>query len=223
MCPTCMRPLAQHERDSAIAAHNTHQAGAEAEAARLQEAHRKEEIRGQAIARLLAQLEALPLPSVHADEDAEIPTLSAADAAYRQARADLDEHNQRLGGVQSRLASLKAEIASDDEDREAERNLRIAYGREAAALAGKRVLREAADHVIKSCIQPIDRGSAGMVEAPVHQQRTHVPGRRVDHKVSGRCGVRMGYAERRRTDVGQDRHSFDRHGHHDVASVCLVR
>ena len=154
MCPTCMRPLAHHERDSAMSAHNTYQKEAVAEAVRLEEAHRMEETRAQAIFRLLAQLEALPLPSVGA-EDADIPTLPAADAAYRQARADLDEHNQRLGGVQSRLASLKAEIASDDEVREAERNLRIAYKREAAAFAGARVLREAADHVIESCIQPM--------------------------------------------------------------------
>ena len=86
---------------------------------------------------------------------AQFPTLPAADAAYRQARADLDEHNQRLGGVQSRLASLKAELTSDDQVREAERNLRIAYRREAAATAGARVLREAADYVIESCIQPM--------------------------------------------------------------------
>ena len=155
MCPTCMRPLAHHERDSAIAAHNTHQAEAEAEAVRLEEARRTEEIRGQTIARLLAQLEALPLPSVNADEDAVILTLPAADLAYRQVRADLDEHNQRLGEVRSRLASLKDELASDDEVKEAERNLRFAYRREAAALAGARVLREAANHVIESCIQPM--------------------------------------------------------------------
>ena len=155
VCPTCMCPLAHHERDSAIAAHNTHQADAEAEAARLQETHRTEDTRRQAIGRLLVQLEALPLPSVEADEDADIPTLPVADAAYRQTLADLDEHNRQLGGMQSRLTSLKAEIASDDEIRNAERNLRIAYGREAAALAGKRVLREAADHVIESCIQPM--------------------------------------------------------------------
>ena len=154
MCPTCMRPLAHHERDSAMSAHNTYQKEAEAEAVRLEEAHRTEETRAQAIFRLLAQLEALPLLSVGA-EDADIPTLPAADAAYRQARADLDEHNQRFGGMQSRLASLKAEIASDDEVREAERNLGIAYKREAAAFAGARVLREAADHVIESCIQPM--------------------------------------------------------------------
>ena len=155
ICPTCMRPLADHERASAMAAHNTHQSDAEAEAVRLEEARRTEEIRSQTISRLLARLETLPLPRVDTDEDGEIPTLPAADAAYRQARADLDEHNQRLGGVESRVALLKAEIASDDEVREAARNLRIAYGREAAALAGKRVLREAADHAIESCIQPI--------------------------------------------------------------------
>ena len=161
MCPTCMRPLAHHERDAAIATHNTHQADAEAEAALLQETHRTEETRRQAIARLLAGLEALSLTSVDADEDADIPTLSAADAAYRQARADLDGHNRQLGAMQSRLGSLKAEIASDDEFREAEQNLRSAYRREAAALAGKRVLREAADHVIESRIQPMAKEVRG--------------------------------------------------------------
>ena len=154
MCPTCRRPLAHHERDSAITAHNEHQAHAEAKAVRFEEARRAEESRGRRIDRLLAQLEALRLPSVDTDA-AYIPTLAAADAVYRQARADVDELNQRLGGVQSRLASLRAELASDDEVREAERNLRIAYRREAAATAGAKVLREAADHVIESCIQPL--------------------------------------------------------------------
>ena len=145
-----------------------------------------------------------------------MPTLSAADATYRQARADLDEHNRRLGGVQSRLVSLRAEIASDDEVREAERNLRIAYGREAAALAGKRVLREAADHVIESCIQPIAEEVRGRWKHLFTNNGLMFQAGRVDHKVSGRCGVRMGYAERRRTDVGQDCHPLDRHGYYDV-------
>ena len=155
VCPTCRRPLDHHERDSAVAAHTTRQADAETEALRIQESRRAQEARGRAIAQLLARLEALPLPSVEVNDDAKIPTLSAADAAYRQADADLGEHNQQLGGVLSRLASLKAKIASDDEVREAQRNLRDAYRREAAALAGKRVLQEAADHVIESCIQPM--------------------------------------------------------------------
>ena len=154
MCPTCIRPLAHHERDSAITLHNTHQSAAKAEAVRLERARRKEEARAQAISQLLAQLEALQLPSAEG-EGAEMPTLNAANAAYRQAHADLGEHNRRLGGTQSRLASLKAEIASDDEVRKAERNLWMAYRHEAAALAGAKVLREAANHVLESCIQPM--------------------------------------------------------------------
>lgn len=155
MCPTCLRPLADHERDSAIAAHNAQQVDAKAESVRLEDAHRTEEVRSQVIVRLLAQLEALPIPGGGVEENANIPAFSVADAAYRQACAALDEHNQRLGGLQSRLTSLKDEIASDDEVREVEQSLRIAYRREAAAFAGAKVLREAADHAIKSCIQPM--------------------------------------------------------------------
>lgn len=105
MCPTCMRPLAQHERDAAVATHNIHQVDAEADAARLQETHRTGEIRSQTIRRLLAQLEALSLPRFGA-VDVQLPTLPDADGAYRRASADVDEHNQRLGGVQSRLDVL---------------------------------------------------------------------------------------------------------------------
>ena len=154
ICPTCMRPLADHERHSAIAAHNAHQSDGEAEAVRLEATRKAEEVRNQEIARLLGQLGGLVLPKAN-PSDIDVPSLAAADAAYRQARVDVDEHNQRLGGVRARLATLKAQVASDDEVREAEQSLRVAYRREAVALAGARVLREAADHVIESCIQPM--------------------------------------------------------------------
>lgn len=153
-CPTCMRPLDKQERDFAIAAHHEHQSDAEAAVGRFEAARRTEEVRSQTISRLRVRLESLAPPSVGAGE-VDMPTLPIAEAAYRQAQADLDEHNRRLGGVESRLASIKAEVASDDEVQEAERNLRIAYGREAAALAGARVLREAADRVIESSIRPM--------------------------------------------------------------------
>ena len=97
---------------------------------------------------------ALQPPSIDAGVD-NVPTRAAAEALYQQASAALDEHNQRLGGVQSRLESLKAQIASDDQIRQEERNLRLAYRREAAALAGAKVLLKAANHVIASRIEPL--------------------------------------------------------------------
>ena len=103
---------------------------------------------------MLAELEALQPPSIHS-EDVNVPTRAAADALYQQTSADLDEHNRQLGGVQSRLESLKSQIASDDQIQLEERDLRLVYRREAAAFAGAKVLREAADHVIKSRIEPM--------------------------------------------------------------------
>ena len=150
----CIRPLPPDERASAISVHRTQRGEAQAEARRLEEARGARQTHAQAVTRLLAQLEALEPPSIDA-EDVNVPTRAEAEASYQQASAALDEHNQQLGGVKSRLESLKAQIASDDQIRQEERNLRLAYRREAAALAGASVLRKAADHVIESRIEPL--------------------------------------------------------------------
>ena len=154
VCPTCMRPLPHKERTSAISAHRTQQADAQAETKHFEEARGASQTYAQAVSRLLAQLEALQPPNLLAG-DINVPTRAAADAISQEASADLDEHNRQLGGAQSRLESLKSQIASDDQIQLEERNLRVAYRREAAAFAGAKVLREAADHVIKSRIEPM--------------------------------------------------------------------
>ena len=154
VCPTCMRPLAHHERVSAIAVHRTQRAEAQGEARRLEEARGASHTHAQGVSRLLDQLAALHTPSLDAGL-ADVPTRDAASALFQEASAALDEHNRQLGGVQSRLLSLKAQIASDDQSQEEERNLRLAYRREAAARAGAQVLRDAANYVIESRIEPL--------------------------------------------------------------------
>ena len=154
VCPTCMCPLAHHERVSAIAVHRTQRAQAQGEARRLEEARGASQTHAQGVSRLLAQLAALQTPSLDA-ELADVPTRDAANALFQEASSALDEHNRQLGGVQSRLSSLKAQIASDDQSQEEERILRLAYRREAAARAGAQVLREAANFVIESRIEPL--------------------------------------------------------------------
>ena len=154
VCPTCMRPLPPHDRASAKSSHKTQRGEAEAEVRRLEDARGERQTYAQEVSRLLAQLESLEPPNI-GTEDASVPTRAEADAFYQQASSALDKHNQQIGGVKSRLESLKAQIASDDQIRQEERDLRLAYRREAAALAGSRVLREAADHVIESRIEPI--------------------------------------------------------------------
>ena len=154
VCLTCRRHLPDDERLSAMTDHRTLQRDSQAKVRRLEEARKDRQTHAQSVSRLLAQIEALRPPSIQVEE-ADFPTQAEAEDLYRQATADLDEHNQQLGGVQARLESLKAQVASDDQMQQEEHNLRLTYRREAAALAGAQVLREAADHVIKSRIEPM--------------------------------------------------------------------
>ena len=160
VCPTCMQPLPSHQRTSAISAHRTQWEDAQEKVRLLEEGRGARQTHAQAVSRLLSRLEALQQPILDT-EVGSIPTRAAADASYQQASAALDEHNQRLGGVQARLESLRAQIASDDQIRQEDGNLRLAYRREAAALAGANVLREAAEHVIQSRIEPLAREVRG--------------------------------------------------------------
>ena len=154
VCPTCMRPLAYRERVSAISVHKRQRAEAQAEVRRLEEARGGGQRHAQEVTRLLAQLSALQPPGLDAGVT-DVPTRDAANALFRERSAVLDEHNRQLGGVQSRLSSLKAQVASDDQSQEEERILRLAYQREAAARAGAQALRDAANYVVESRIEPL--------------------------------------------------------------------
>ena len=154
ICPTCMRPLTLHEKTSAVSVHQTQHRDARAEVQRLEVERSAKQTHLQSVSRLLAQLEALQ-PTDTDVARLVLPTPDTAEALYQHAVADLDEHNRRLGGAQSRLASLKARIASDDEIRAQEQALRAAYRREAAALASAKALRYSADHIIDTRIKPL--------------------------------------------------------------------
>ena len=154
VCPTCMRPLPPGQRTSAISSHTARREDAQSEANRVEDARGAAQTHAQVVSRLLAQLDALQLPTIET-ETSDVPSRAEADAINEQATSALDIHNQHVGGMQSRLDSLRAQIASDDQIREEERNLRLAYRREAAALAGAKVLGEAAKKVIESRIEPM--------------------------------------------------------------------
>ena len=159
-CPTCMRDLPADQRRSALDAHGAQMGAAEEELGRLERVRKTEQVQAPAVAGLLARIEALEPPALAA-EDLTIPSRAEAEASYQQALAALDAHNQELGGARSRLQSLRAQISSDDETRREEHELRMAYRREAAARAGADALREAADRVIESRIEPIAREVRG--------------------------------------------------------------
>ena len=160
VCPTCMQTLPSHQRASAMSAHRSQWQDAEEKVRLFEKGRGERQTHAQAVSRLLSRLEALQQPILDTEVES-IPTRADAEASYQLASTDLDEHNKRLGGVQARLEALRNQIASDDQIRQEDGNLRLAYRREAAALAGANVLREAAEHVIQSRIEPLAREVRG--------------------------------------------------------------
>ena len=154
ICPTCTRPITADERESAKARQLARRTDARQTADRLGAAREADQVRVNALSRLLTRLESLEPPRVVA-ERSELLDRAAAEALLREATDVLDVHNRELGATRSHLDSLRREVASDDDLQQDERELQLAYRREAVALAGAQVLREAADHVIESRIGPI--------------------------------------------------------------------
>ena len=125
--------------------------------------------------------------------------------------------------MQARLAALKAQIGSDDQIRQEGENLRLAYRREAAAIAGASVLREAAEHVIQSRIEPLAREVRGRWK---HLFTNSGLTFRPDGSITRLQGdVELGWdtLSGGETDVGQNRGSPDRHGYCDLSSLRVVR
>ena len=151
-CPTCFRLLPSDQRHSALAAHRAQRGSVQEELRRLEGA--REHQQAQVAADLLARVEALEPPRLAADSP-QIPSRAEVEAAYRRALTALDTHNRQVGAARSRLQALREQIASDDQIRREEQELRVAYRREAIASAGARALREAADGIIASRIEPI--------------------------------------------------------------------
>jgi DNA repair exonuclease SbcCD ATPase subunit len=153
-CPTCLRPLQPRELATARTEHQ-HKVRTATESAEehsgAQERYRK---RVAAITSILARLESLQPPFPPTDQE-DLPTPADAEAVYGAALEAINRHNQDLGALDSRLRQLQAQIASDDHLAEAERELHLAYRREALAAAAADAFESAVTQVMEAVIEPI--------------------------------------------------------------------
>ena len=153
-CPTCLRPLPADERSSAISVQRSHHEKAKSDAVSFQKAAELKNTHAKSLSQLLAQFDALVDPAIDLIE-LDVPSRAEAEASFQQANAALDYHNQQFGRAQSELDALRYQVADDYQFEEEQERLRLAFRREAAAIAGAKVLRIAADRTIESRITPI--------------------------------------------------------------------
>ncbi len=154
LCPTCLRPIGPDERDLAFDKQERRRRDADKAAeehAHVARAHRSKIT---AVSGVVARMEALrpPSPPEAAQETLEP---SAIEEAFAAANAALELHHQELGAMNATLQHLRSQIASDDRIAEGERELHVAYRREALTSAAAEALSEAVAEITERSIAPV--------------------------------------------------------------------
>lgn len=155
VCPTCLRPLGEHDSAAALQQHEerlaqlkTTSSSARAEA---------DEVRSQlaAVKEVLAEVRALSLPTPPAGEELELALLSSSREEYEEARNRLQEIDQLVAQL---TAGKNLSLAKINELEEAERQTAEIVGllrQEGVARAAGDAFRSTADAITREQIEPL--------------------------------------------------------------------
>jgi DNA repair exonuclease SbcCD ATPase subunit len=154
ICPTCLRPLSEHEAERAEEEHKklvseltSVIASADSEAGTL--GARLEEVR-----QLLQQVRGLPVP-LEPESQVEEAELAAADEQFQLKRLESERLDQRLAVLTTSKESLQGALLEIDEDEIRNRELENLYREEAIARASAEALRETGNSLTEQYIEPL--------------------------------------------------------------------
>lgn len=154
VCPTCLRPLSEHEAERAEEEHKklvgelaSVIASADSEAGTLR--GRLEEVR-----QLLRQIRVLPVP-LEPESQVTESELAAADEQFQLKRLEIERLDQRLAVLTTSKESLQGALHEIDEDEIRRRELENLYREEAIARASAEALRETGNSLTKQYIEPL--------------------------------------------------------------------
>lgn len=155
VCPTCLRPLSEHESDTALAQHSTRlsELAARSESASAQAAGIR--LRLEEAKEAVARVRALPAPPAPPGETMTEDRVASAVAGYEQARSRVAELDQLMAEL---AAGKRISQARIDELAEAERQNAQILGllrQEAVARAAGDTFRTTADAITTEQIEPL--------------------------------------------------------------------
>jgi DNA repair exonuclease SbcCD ATPase subunit len=153
-CPTCLRDLSAGDLLAARSRHRTRVEAAASEAQAQAKVAAGLRSKAAKIVEVLGRVHAYRRPQAPEGVDAAVG-VSTAEAAKSQAFEKLQLHNKDVGGLETRIALLRAQIASDDRLRRDEERLRAVYRREAIADATVSALETATTEISTRMIEPV--------------------------------------------------------------------
>ena len=158
-CPTCLRPLSEHDADHAGQEHTKHlqelaKQRSEAEATAARERDALKDVKG-----LLQQVRALPMP-LEPETQIDEAALTAAQTDLERRKEEVQTLDKKLAVLSTSGASLQESLRQLEEDEEKTRELEALYRQEAIALATHDSLVQTGNAITEKYIEPL----AGEVE-----------------------------------------------------------
>jgi DNA repair exonuclease SbcCD ATPase subunit len=154
VCPTCLRPLAEHEADRAEEEHTKQIEELEAAIAEAGDRGTSHRSNLEDVRELLDQVRGLPVLLQPESEIAE-PELEASRAEFERQRDEVQSLNQKLAALAASGESLQSVLKDVDEDELRARELEVLYREEGIALAAQDAFESTGNAITKKYIEPL--------------------------------------------------------------------
>jgi DNA repair exonuclease SbcCD ATPase subunit len=154
LCPTCLRPMSEHEADRAEQEHQKHLQDLQAEIAEAQQNASLTRTALGEVRELMEEIRTLPVPlepeSGSADADLEV-----AQAELERSREEVRALDQKLAELAASGQSLQRALQELEEDDEQLRELEALYREEGIALAARDALESTGRQITEKYIEPL--------------------------------------------------------------------
>ncbi len=154
VCPTCLRPLSEHEAGRAEEEHTKHLGELDAQIAEADDRASRQRTAMQGVQRVLQQVRSLPVPME--------PEVQISEEELDAARTELERQKEEVQEIDKQLAVLSTTGASHqnalqelEEDEQQKRELEILYREEGIALATKDALTDTGNAITEKYIEPL--------------------------------------------------------------------
>ena len=154
VCPTCLRPLSEHEAGRAEEEHTRHLQELESEIAEAQEKATASRSALGEVRQLLDQIRTLPVPL---EPESGVPDsdLETVQGEFQRHRDEVQALDQRLAMLSASRESLDGVLKDLDEDDLRTRQLEVLYREEGIALAARDAFESTGNAITKKYIEPL--------------------------------------------------------------------
>jgi DNA repair exonuclease SbcCD ATPase subunit len=154
VCPTCLRPLSEHDAKKAESEHARHLKELDLVIARAEDRANEWRTALSAVRQILEQVHGLPVP-LEPDMTVNDADLETARTKLERGKEELQEIDKRLAVLSTTGASLQSALQQQEEDEERMRQLEILYRQEGLAVAAHEALAGTGRTITERYIEPL--------------------------------------------------------------------